>query len=45
MGRLLEPGAYTGRSASQVTEFLRDEVGPRLKARKAMLGMSTEVRV
>jgi adenylosuccinate lyase len=45
MGRLLEPGAYTGRSASQVTEFLRDEVRPRLKARKAMLGMSTEVRV
>jgi len=36
---------YVGRSASQVREFLKEEVEPRLKSRRKALGLRSEVRV
>jgi adenylosuccinate lyase len=42
---LLRPEAYVGRSASQVTEFLQEEVEPRLAPRRKWLGMKSEVKV
>ena len=42
---MADPARYVGRSPSQVREFLRDEVAPRLAKRKGMLGMRSEVRV
>ncbi|HLY11617.1 MAG TPA: adenylosuccinate lyase [Planctomycetota bacterium] len=42
---LLDPGQYVGRSASQVREFLEDEVEPRLRSRRKALGLKSEVRV
>lgn len=40
-----DPALYVGRSPSQVREFLKEEVGPRLASRKKSLGMKAEVRV
>jgi adenylosuccinate lyase len=45
IGALSDPGRYVGRAPEQVREFLREEVAPRLARRKAMLGMTSEVRV
>ena len=45
MSSLLEPAQYVGRSASQVREFLKEEVGPRMKSRRKSLGLKSEVRV
>jgi adenylosuccinate lyase len=42
---LLKPDLYVGRSASQVREFLAEEVAPRLKGRRKDLGLKSEVRV
>ncbi len=42
---MADPGRYVGRSPSQVRDFLRDEVAPRLAARKRLLGMKAEVKV
>ncbi|HVR83305.1 MAG TPA: adenylosuccinate lyase, partial [Planctomycetota bacterium] len=42
---LRRPEQYVGRSASQVREFLEEEVEPRLKARRKSLGLKSEVRV
>ena len=42
---LLRPGQYVGRSASQVQEFLKEEVEPRLAPRRKELGLKSEVRV
>ena len=42
---LLKPELYVGRSASQVREFLSEEVEPRLKGRRKALGLKSEVRV
>lgn len=42
---LLSPAQYVGRSPSQVREFLREEVEPRLKTRRKSLGIKSEVRV
>lgn len=42
---LLRPELYVGRSASQVREFLAEEVEPRLKGRRKALGLKSEVRV
>ena len=42
---LMRPAQYVGRSASQVAEFLKEEVEPRLVPRRKMLGMKSEVRV
>jgi adenylosuccinate lyase len=42
---LLKPELYVGRSASQVREFLAEEVAPRLKGRRKDLGLKSEVRV
>lgn len=42
---LLKPGQYVGRSASQVREFLKEEVEPRLAPRRKSLGLKSEVKV
>ena len=42
---LRRPDQYVGRSASQVREFLKEEVGPRLESRRGSLGLKSEVRV
>ena len=42
---LLKPDQYVGRSASQVAEFLKEEVEPRLAPRRKVLGLKSEVRV
>ena len=42
---LTEARQYVGRSASQVREFLKDEVEPRLRPRRKMLGLKSEVKV
>ena len=42
---LLKPERYTGRSASQVREFLREEVEPRLAGYRKSKGVKSEVRV
>ncbi len=42
---LADPAKYVGRSPSQVREFLREEVEPRLAARRKLLGMKAEVKV
>jgi hypothetical protein len=42
---LRRPEQYVGRSASQVREFLQEEVEPRLKTRRKALGLKSEVRV
>ena len=42
---LRRPEQYVGRSASQVREFLAEEVEPRLEARRKALGLKSEVRV
>ncbi|HLY72736.1 MAG TPA: adenylosuccinate lyase [Planctomycetota bacterium] len=42
---LRRPEHYVGRSASQVREFLEEEVEPRLRARRESLGLKSEVRV
>ncbi|HEV3026814.1 MAG TPA: adenylosuccinate lyase [Planctomycetota bacterium] len=42
---LRRPEQYVGRSASQVREFLEEEVEPRLKTRRKSLGLRSEVRV
>ncbi|HYF01527.1 MAG TPA: adenylosuccinate lyase [Planctomycetota bacterium] len=42
---LSDPAQYVGRSPSQVREFLREEVEPRLRARRKELGLKSEVRV
>jgi adenylosuccinate lyase len=45
MARLGEPRQYVGRSASQVREFLEEEVEPRLAPRRKALGLKSEVKV
>ncbi len=45
MGSMLRAERYVGRAPSQVREFLREEVAPRLSRRKKVLGMKSEVRV
>jgi adenylosuccinate lyase len=45
LSRLLEPRQYVGRSASQVREFLEEEVEPRLAPRRKALGLKSEVKV
>jgi adenylosuccinate lyase len=42
---MADPAQYVGRAPSQVREFLKDEVEPRLATRRAALGMKAEVRV
>jgi len=42
---LSKPEQYVGRSASQVREFLGEEVEPRLARRRGDLGMKAEVKV
>lgn len=42
---LLKADRYIGRSASQVKEFLAEEVEPRLAPRRKALGLKSEVRV
>jgi adenylosuccinate lyase len=42
---LRKPELYVGRSPSQVREFLKDEVEPRLESRRKSLGLKSEVRV
>ncbi|MBV8881796.1 MAG: adenylosuccinate lyase, partial [Planctomycetaceae bacterium] len=42
---LRRPEQYVGRSASQVREFLAEEVEPRLESRRKALGLKSEVRV
>jgi adenylosuccinate lyase len=42
MDRLARPERYTGRSRSQTAEFLRDEVAPRLRARRGLQGPALE---
>jgi len=42
---LMRPEQYVGRSASQVAEFLKEEVEPRLAPRRMLLGMKSEVRL
>ena len=42
---MMRPGQYIGRSASQVEDFLKEEVGPRLAPRRKSLGLKSEVRV
>ena len=42
---LRRPDLYVGRSASQVREFLEEEVEPRLEPRRKSLGLKSEVRV
>ena len=42
---MADPALYVGRSPSQVREFLKDEVEPRLATRRKSLGMKAEVRV
>ena len=42
---LLKAEDYVGRAPSQVREFLREEVEPRLASRRKALGMKSEVRV
>ncbi len=42
---MLRPEEYVGRAPSQVREFLRDEVRPRLARHGKLLGMKSEVRV
>ena len=41
----LSPEAFTGRSAEQVTEFLRDVIQPVLDANKEDLGQHVELSV
>ena len=41
----LSPEAFTGRSAEQVTEFLRDVIQPVLDANKEDLGQHVELNV
>jgi adenylosuccinate lyase len=45
MEAMLRPEHYVGRSSSQVREFLKDEVEPRLAPRRKSLGLKTEVKV
>ncbi|MDR3296371.1 MAG: adenylosuccinate lyase [Clostridiales Family XIII bacterium] len=45
VGALLEPGGYTGRSAEQVTEFIRDHIRPLLEENRAEVRGETELRV
>ncbi len=42
---MLRPEAYVGRSPSQVREFLKEEVEPRLARHRKALGMKSEVKV
>lgn len=42
---ILDPGAFTGRSAAQVTEYLRDYVNPVLSANKDLLGERAQLSV
>jgi adenylosuccinate lyase len=42
---LMRPEQYVGRSVSQVSEFLKEEVEPRLAPRRKALGLKSEVRV
>jgi adenylosuccinate lyase len=42
---LRKPELYVGRSPTQVREFLKDEVEPRLESRRKSLGLKSEVRV
>ncbi len=41
----MEPGRYTGRAASQVKEFIQEEVQPVLDANQELLGMKAEIKV
>ncbi len=45
MSTLMRADQYVGRSASQVEEFLKEEVEPRLAPRRKALGLKSEVRV
>ncbi len=42
---MMEPAEYVGRSPSQVREFLKEEVEPRLGPYKKVSGMRSQVRV
>ena len=41
----MDPSKYTGRSASQVTEFINEVVKPILDANKDILGVKAEINV
>ena len=41
----MDPSKYTGRSSSQVTEFLNEIVNPILEANKDILGVKAEINV
>ena len=41
----MEPGRYTGRAASQVKEFIEEEVRPILDANQEVLGIKAEINV
>ena len=43
--RMMKAEQYIGRSPEQVREFLRDEVEPRLKPRKRLVGWKAAVKV
>ena len=42
---ILDPANFTGRSAEQVEEFLRDVIRPVLEANRALLGEKQELSV
>ena len=42
---LMEPSRYTGRSASQVEEFIQEIVQPILDENQEILGMKSEINV
>ncbi len=41
----MEPSKYVGRAASQVTDFINEEVKPVLEANKELLGVKAEINV
>ena len=43
--RILIPGHYIGRAPEQVTEFVKDVVGPVKKKYKKFIGKKSEVNV
>jgi adenylosuccinate lyase len=45
LGAMMKPEQYVGRAPSQVKEFLRDEVEPRLARHRKALGLKPQVKV
>ncbi len=45
LSQVMHPALFVGRAPEQVTEYLRDCIGPVLKENKALLGVKAELKV